>query len=107
MMSIDESSNFSNTIRKVRPKLFIMFLEKVYFIRFRISLVFNPKIGRDFESTTINETSKWSFLCFRVSEHFPGMGILELLYVDNFMSFGQRSCSESSIFKIGKGIIIH
>ena len=61
----------------------------------------------DFESTTINETSKWSFLCFRVSEHFPGMGILELLYVDNFMSFGQRSCSESSIFKIGKGIIIH
>ena len=74
MMSIDESSNFSNTIRKVRPKLFIMFLEKVYFIRFRISLVFNPKIGMDFESTTINETSKWSFLCFRVSEHFQVWG---------------------------------
>ena len=107
MMSIDESSDFSNTIRKVRPKLFIMFLEKVYFIRFRISLVFNPKICMDFESSTITETSKWSLLCFRVSEHFPSMEILGLLYVDNFMSFGQRSCSGSSIFKIAKGIIIH
>ena len=39
----------------------------------------------DFEWTTINEISKWSFLCFRVSENFPSTGNLELLYADNFI----------------------
>ena len=39
----------------------------------------------DFEWTPINEISKWSFLCFRVSENFPSTGNLELLYADNFI----------------------
>ena len=72
---------------------------EIRFMRFRLSLVANPKIGTDFESTTINETSKWSFLCFRVSEHFPSTGILELLYADNFMFTGQRLGSGSIFFQ--------
>ena len=56
----------------------------------------------DFESTKINEISKWFFLCVRVS-----MGILELLYVGNFMLTGQRLCSGSNFFKIVKGITLH
>ena len=66
-------------------------MAELRFMRFRLSLVANPRIGADFESITINETSKWSFLCFRVNEHFPSMGILELLYADNFMFTEQRS----------------
>ena len=49
----------------------LTFMAEIRFVRFRYSLVDNPRIGTDFELTTINETSKWSFLCFRVSEHFP------------------------------------
>ena len=56
----------------------------------------------DFESTKINETSQWFFLCVRVS-----MGILELLYVGNFMFTGQRLGSGSNFFKIVKGITLH
>ena len=70
----------------------LTFTTEICFIRFRFSLVANPRIGTDFELTKINETSKWSFLCFRVNEHFPSTGILEL-YVDNFMFLGQRSSS--------------
>ena len=76
-------------------------------MRFRLSLVANPRIGTDFESTTINEISKWSFLCFRVSQHFPSTGILKLLYEDNFMFTGERSGSGSNFFKIVKGITLH
>ena len=36
----------------------LTFMAEVTFIRFRLSLVANPRIGTDFESTTINETSK-------------------------------------------------
>ena len=57
----------------------LTFTAEIHFIRFRFSLVANPRIGTDIEVTTKNETSKWSFLCFRVSQHFPIMGILELL----------------------------
>ena len=53
--------------------------------RFRLSLVDNPRTGTDFESTAINETSKSSFLRFRVNNHFPSTGIFELLYAKNFM----------------------
>ena len=59
-------------------------MAEILFIRFRLSLIDNPKMGTGFELTTINQTSKWSFLCFRVSGHFPSTGILELLCVDNF-----------------------
>ena len=75
-------------------------------IRFRLSLVAKPRIGTDFEPNMINKTSKWS-LCFRVSEHFPSTGFLELLYADNFMLTGQRSSSGSNFFKIVKGIRLH
>ena len=51
--------------------------------------------------------SKWSFLCFRVSEHFPCTWILEFLYVDNFMFTGQRSGSGPDFFKIVKGLTLH
>ena len=61
----------------------------------------------DFELNTIYKTSKWFFLCFRVSEHFPSMGVLELLYADNFMFTGQRSGSGSNFFKIVKGVTLH
>ena len=66
-------------------------MAELRFMRFRLSLVANPGIGADFESIAINETSKWPFLCIRVSEHFPSMVVLELLYADNFMFTGQRS----------------
>ena len=82
-------------------------MAEIRFMRFRLSLVANPRIGTDFESTTINETSKWSFLCFRVSEHSPSTRILELLYADNFMFTGQRLGSGSNFFKIVKGITLH
>ena len=49
-------------------------MAEIRFIRLRHSLVANPRIGIDFELTTINETWKWSFLCLRVSEHFPSTG---------------------------------
>ena len=81
-------------------------MAEICFIRFRLSLVTNPTKGTDFESTTISETSKWSLLCFRVSEHFPSTEILELLYPDNFMLTGQRSGSESTLSKIVKGITL-
>ena len=45
------------------------------FIKFRLSLVANPRIDRDLESTTIKKTSKLFLLCFRVSENFPSMRI--------------------------------
>ena len=54
----------------------------------------------------INETSKWSFLCFRVSGHFPSTGILDLLYADNFMFTKPRSGSGSNFFKIVKVITL-
>ena len=60
----------------------------------------------DFELTTIYKTSKWFFLCFRVSEHFPSTGVLELLYADNFMFTGQRSGSGSNFFKTVKEIML-
>ena len=87
-----------------------MFITRIYsrntFIRFRLSLLANLRIGKCFQSTTINETSKWIFLCFRVSEHFQGSGILELLYADNFMFMGQRSSLGSNFFKIVTGITL-
>ena len=51
------------------------------FTRFRLSLIANPRIDRDFELTTINKTSKWSFLHFRVNEHFPSPGILDYMWI--------------------------
>ena len=48
----------------------LTFTTEICLIRFRLSPVAYPRIGTDFELTRINETSKWSFLCFRVSEHF-------------------------------------
>ena len=84
----------------------LTFTAEIRFIRFRFSLVANPRIETDFESTTIKKTSKWSFLCFRVSENFPRAGILEL-YADNFMFTGRRSGSESNFFKIVKGMTLH
>ena len=72
------------------------FAAEIRFIRFRLSLAANPRIWTNIESTATNETSKWSFLCFRVSDHFPSTGILELLYADNFMLTGQRSGSGSN-----------
>ena len=85
----------------------LTFTVEIRFIRFRLSLVDNPRISTDFESTTINETSKWSFLSFRLSQHFPSRRTLELLHVDNFMFTGQRSGSESKFFKIVKGITLN
>ena len=64
-------------------------MAEIRFIRFRLSLVANPRIGTDPESTTISETSKWSFWCFRVSEHFPSTRILKLLYADNIIFTGR------------------
>ena len=84
----------------------LTFTAEIRFIRFRFSLVANPRIETDFESTTIKKTSKWSFLCFRVSENFPRAGILEL-YADNFMFTERRSGSESNFFKIVKGMTLH
>ena len=72
----------------------------MHFIKFRFLLVASPGIDTDFDSTSINETSEWSFLC--LSEHFPITGILELLYVDNYMFTGQRLG-----FQIVKGITFH
>ena len=40
----------------------LTFTAEICFIRFRLSLVAYPIATS--ESTTINETSKWSFLCF-------------------------------------------
>ena len=71
-------------------------MAEMRFIRFRISLFANTRIGTDLESTTINKTRKWSFLCFRVREHFPSTGILELLYADNSTFTGQMSGSGSN-----------
>ena len=87
--------------------LSLTFTAEIRFVRVRLSLVANPIVGTDFESTTVNETSKWYFLCFRLSEHFPSTGILELLYADNFMFTEQRSGSGSNFFKIVKGITLH
>ena len=81
-------------------------MAEICWIKFRLLLVANPRLGVDFESTTINETSKWPFLCFRVSDHFQSTGILELLYADNFMFTGQRSGSGSNFFKIIGGIYL-
>ena len=79
MVSIFESSYFSKTIKKLKQKLFIVYiLAEICFIRFRLSLVADPKVGMNLELTTINETSKWSFSCFGVSEHFPSTEILKL-----------------------------
>ena len=66
----------------------LTFTTEVCFIRFRLLLVANLRIGADLESATINKASKRSFLWFRVSEHFPSTWILELLH---FMFTGQRS----------------
>ena len=82
-------------------------MAEIRFMRFRLSPVANPRIGTDFESTTINETSKWFFLCFRVSKHSPSTRILELLHADNFMFTGQMSGLGSNFFKIVKGIMLH
>ena len=59
MVSICESSvspKQSENLDKSCSSL--MFTAELTFIRFRLSLVANPRIGTDFESTTINETSK-------------------------------------------------
>ena len=80
---------------------------EICFTRFRLSLVANPRIDTDFELTPINKTSKWSFLYFRVNEHFPIPGILELFYVENFMFTGQKSGLGSNFFKIFKGNTLH
>ena len=77
------------------------------FYQVRLSLVANPRIDTDFKSTTIIETSKWSFLYFRVNEHFSSPQILELLYVDNFMFTGQKLGTGSNFFKIVKGKTLH
>ena len=77
-------------------------LQQKCFIRFRLSLVANSRIGTDFESTTRNKISKWSFLYFGVSEHFPSTRILELLHADNFMFTGQRLGSGSNFSKLSK-----
>ena len=52
----------------------LTFTVEIRFIRFRLSLVDNPRISTDFESTTINETSKWSFLSFRLYVHWTEVG---------------------------------
>ena len=54
----------------------------------------------DFESTRINEISKYSFSCCIVIEHFPSIGILEFLYANNFMFTGQRLGSTSVFSKL-------
>ena len=81
-----------------------MFMVEICFIKFRLSLVDNPRKSTEFESATINITSKWSFLCFRVREDFTSMDISKLLYADYFMLTGQRLSSESNFFTIAKGI---
>ena len=83
-----------------------MFTAEMHCIKFRFSLVANPRLATAFELTTINKTPKWSFLCFRVSEHFSIMGTLEL-YADNFMFTGQRLGSGSNFFKIVQGLTLH
>ena len=68
MVSIFESYVFFKTIRKLRQICSLLtFMAKVHFVSFRFSLVANSRIGADFEWTTIIETSKWPFLCFKVS----------------------------------------
>ena len=108
MVSIFESSYFSKQSENL-DKIFssLTSTAEIRFIRFRFSVVDNPRTGSDFESTTKKETSKWSFLCFRVSEHFPSTGILELLYVDNLMFTGRRSGSGSNFFKVAKETKLH
>ena len=85
----------------------LTFTAEIHFIMFTLSLVANLRIGTDIELTTINETSKWSFLCFRASKHFPNTVILELIYVENLMFTGQKSGSGSNFFKIVNGIRLH
>lgn len=85
----------------------LMLTAEIRFVRFRLSLVDNPRIGTDFEPTTINETSKSSFLRFRVNKHFPNTGIFKLLYAKNFMFTGQRPGSGSKFFKIVNGTTLH
>ena len=53
------------------------------------------------------ETLRLSFLCFRVSEHFPSTWVIALLFAYNFMFTGQRLCSGSNFFKFVKGIALH
>ena len=53
----------------------LTFTAEIHFKKFRFAVVANPRIGTNFESIATNETSKRSFLCFRVSEHFPITGI--------------------------------
>ena len=79
MMSTFESSYFSKTIRKLKQKLFIAYVYgRNAFYTLLYTMAANPRKSTDFESTTINETSKQSFSCFRKTEHFPSTGILEL-----------------------------
>ena len=108
MVSIFESSFFSKQSENP-DKTFssLTSTAEIRFTKFRFSVVDNPRRGSNFESTTKKETSKWSFLCFRVSEHFPSTGILELLYVDNLMFTGRRSDSGSNFFKVVKETRLH
>ena len=85
----------------------LMFKEEIHFIRLTLSLVASSRKGTNFESTTMNETSKCYFLCFEVIDHFPSTGVLESLYADNFMFTKQWLGSGSNIFKTVKGIRLH
>ena len=85
----------------------LTFTAEIRFIQLKRSLVANPRIGTGFESTIINKTSNWSLFSFIVIQHFPSTGILELLYVDNFMFVGQMSGSGSEIYKIVKEVMLY
>ena len=52
---------------------------QILLISFRFSQDSNPRMGIDFVSTRRKDILNSSFLCSRVSEHLPIMGILELL----------------------------
>ena len=93
MASTFESFYFSKTIKKLRQKLFIAYVYgRNTFYKLLNTLAANPRIGKDFQLTTINEISKRSFSCFRVNKPFPST------YAYNFMFTGQRSGSESNLF---------
>ena len=108
MVCMFQISYFSKTIKNSDKNCSSLTITaEICFTRFRLSLIANPRIDKDFELTTINKTSKWSFLYFRVNEHFPSPGILELLYVDYFMFTVQKPGSGSNFFKIVNGKTLH
>ena len=66
-------------------------IQQILFISCKCLFVFNPRIGTESESTTINETLKEWFLWSRVNEDLPTTRIFEPLYADNLTFTGWRS----------------